>query len=464
MNKSMKERAETCAAAIRKHEEVRIVSHIDADGLTAAAIMCRVLEQLGIEHGVRFVKQLDRGVLDEVADANIPTIFTDLGSGMLSDMPGGMDVIIADHHQIDQNGSVEYHLNPHLFGIDGSTELSGSGCSYLLAQALGSPGLEPGDLSDLAIVGAVGDLQARKFGKLVGCNREILKQGRDRGVLNYKKDLSFFGKQTREIFKLLLYSSDPYLPGLTGNEDASIEFLRKAGIDAGGERWRRWIDLSVEEQQRMVSSLVQYCISKRMSSYHVHRLVTEVYLLTEEQEGTELRDTSEYSTLLNATARYGFADVGLAVCLGDREGKLAEAHELLADHRRNLVEGLKLVRERGITELSHVQYFDAGSSIRDTIVGIVAGMSLTNSRNRNMPIFAFAESDAGLKVSARGTQALIRKGLNLADAIGACAARVGGTGGGHNIAAGATIPRKSKDEFLELMDTAIGEQLRIAGK
>ena len=457
----MKQRADECAATIRRHDEVQVVSHIDADGLTAAAIICHALDRLGIEHDVRFVKQLDKGILKEVADANIPTVFTDLGSGMLSDMPRGMDVVIADHHQIDQDGAegIPYHLNPHLFGIDGSTELSGAGCAYLLAQSLRCPGIQPGDLADLAIVGAVGDLQARKFGKLVGCNREILKQGSDRGVLNYEKDISFFGKQTREVFRLLLYSSDPYLPGLTGNEAASIEFLRKAGIGSGGERWRRWIDLTKEEQQKVVSSLVQHCISRRMSSYHLHRLVTEVYTLCREKEGTEMRDASEYSTLLNATARYGFADVGLAVCLGDRDKKLAEAHDLLADHRKNLVDGLKLVREQGITKLDHVQYFDAGSAIRDTIVGIVAGMSLSNSKNRDTPILAFAESDAGLKVSARGTQNLIRQGLNLADALGTCAASVGGTGGGHNIAAGATIPRGSKDEFLELMDTMVGKQL-----
>ncbi|MCK4652144.1 MAG: DHH family phosphoesterase, partial [Methanosarcinales archaeon] len=101
----MKQRADECAAAIRRHGEVRVVSHIDADGLTAAAIMCHALDRLGIEHSVRFVKQLDKEILDEVADANIPTVFTDLGSGMLSDMPRGMDVVIADHHQIDQDGA-----------------------------------------------------------------------------------------------------------------------------------------------------------------------------------------------------------------------------------------------------------------------------------------------------------------------------------------------------------------------
>ena len=117
--------------------------------------------------------------------------------------------------------------------------------------------------------------------------------------------------------------------------------------------------------------------------------------------------------------------------------------------------GLKFVRDQGITEMNHLQYFDAGSSIKDTIVGIVAGMSLTNIGNRKIPILAFAESDDGTKVSARGTQGLVKRGLNLADAIESCAARFDGIGGGHNIAAGATIPNGSKDEFLELMDTVI---------
>jgi len=36
---------------------------------------------------------------------------------------------------------------------------------------------------------------------------------------------------------------------------------------------------------------------------------------------------------------------------------------------------------------------------------------------------------------------------------------VGGVGGGHNVAAGATIPLQAKQEFLELMDAAVGRQL-----
>jgi RecJ-like exonuclease len=191
----------------------------------------------------------------------------------------------------------------------------------------------------------------------------------------------------------------------------------------------------------------------------LERLIGEVYVLLREREGTELRDASEYSTLLNATARYGHADVGLQVCMGDRERAFQEAQRLLSSHRQNLVNGLKLVSQQGITPLKSIQYFDAGDAILDTIVGIVAGMSFQMA-DRSRPILAFARTAEGdLKVSARGTQDLVRSGLDLAEAMSHSAKAVGGVGGGHNVAAGATIPSSAKTEFLQLVDAAVGRQL-----
>jgi len=185
-----------------------------------------------------------------------------------------------------------------------------------------------------------------------------------------------------------------------------------------------------------------------------------VYVLLNEREGTEMRDASEFSTLLNATARYDHADIGLAVCMGDRETAYEDAKKLLAEHRQNLVNGLMYVKENGITQLDNIQYFDAGSQIKETIVGIIAGMSSTIVENRNLPIIAFAKTEGGIKVSARGTQDLIRRGVNLSEAMSTVSAEVGGAGGGHDIAAGATIPENVKDEFTRKLDLFIGEQLR----
>ena len=225
------------------------------------------------------------------------------------------------------------------------------------------------------------------------------------------------------------------------------------------ERWRRWIDLKQDEKQKIISGLMQYCMRAGLPPYKIEKLIWEVYLLLKEREGTEMRDASEFSTLLNATARYDHADVGLAVCMGDRGDAYDSACELLAEHRRNLVNGLMFVKENGITELNNLQYFDAGSSIKETIGGIIAGMSTSVSANRNKPIIAFANTDDGVKVSARGTQDLIRKGINLSVALSKTSSEVGGGGGGHDIAAGATIPASAKEEFIHKLDAVIGEQI-----
>jgi single-stranded-DNA-specific exonuclease len=453
---TLAKRAGKCAEYIKKHSSALVVSHIDADGLTSAAIMGKALERAGIDYRIRFVKQLDMPTLTEIADQNPELIvFTDLGSGMLDAISSlKLNAVISDHHQ--PQGVYEYHLNPHLFGINGAIELSGSGVAFLIAQELGGNG----DLAALAIVGAVGDLQHAKHGQLVGMNRSILEEGARNKVLGYEKDLMLFGRQTRPIFKLLQYSTDVYLPGLTGSEDASIEFLKKIGIRQHGEKWRRWIDLDPSEKQKIVSALIQSGLSSGLPGFKVERLIGEVYTLLCEREGTEVRDASEYATLLNSTARYDHADIGLAVCMGDREKCFDKACALLNEHRKNLVEGLNFVKEHGVTRMENLQYFDSGNKIRETIVGIVAGMSSSFVNNRELPIIAFADSDGGVKVSSRGNQDLIRKGLNLGEAISEAAKAVGGTGGGHDIAAGAFIPGESKSEFLKILDRKIGSQIR----
>jgi len=450
------EKAGECARHIKGHSEALVISHIDADGVTSAAIMCKTLEREGMDYEVRFLKQLDSAALNEIADMGKQlVIFTDLGSAMTDPINAlGINAVIADHHQ--PSGEGEYHLNPHLFGINGANELSGSGATYLIGRAMGSNR----DLAGLAVVGAIGDLQDSREGRLIGINRQILEEGVEAGVLSFEPDIRLFGRQTRPVHKLLEYCSDPYIPGITGDEAGCLRFLSDLGIKLKEDDWCRWIDLHKDEKQQIVSGLMRLCMASGIPPYKVERLVGEVYTLLKEEEGTELRDASEYSTLLNATARYGHAETGLAVCMGDRSDAYAFAHNLLAQHRRNLSNGLNFVRDEGVTTLENLQYFHARDNIQDTIVGIVAGMSASiKGVNRKLPIIALADAEDGTKVSARGTQDLVRRGLNLAVALKESAEQVGGTGGGHDIAAGATIPRGTEEKFINILNEKVGLQL-----
>ena len=77
-----------------------------------------------------------------------------------------------------------------------------------------------------------------------------------------------------------------------------------------------------------------------------------------------------------------------------------------------------------------------------------------------LPLIGFADTENGeVKVSARGTQELVEKGLDLSLALSKTATALDGVGGGHKIAAGATIPKGKEKEFLDLLEGEIKTQL-----
>ena len=462
--------ATACAERLRAADSVLLASHIDADGLTSAAIAATALERAGIPFDTVFSKQLDESELAGIAATDHETVlFTDFGSGQLDliaahEAAGDFTPVIADHHQ-PADATTEFHLNPLLVGINGASELSGAGASYVLARALEetSPDntVDNRELAGLAVVGAVGDMQAGVDG-LCGANTGIVEEGIAAGVIEESTDLTLYGKQTRPLPKLLEYASDARIPGISNDAAGAIEFLTTLDLDLKpDDEWRCWVDLTDDERQTVASALVRRAVASGVPASRIDDLVGTSYQLAREAPGTELRDVSEFSTLLNATARYERADVGLAVCLGDRGAALDRARQLLRNHRRNLSEGLQWVKTEGITVEDNLQWFDAGTEIRETIVGIVAGMAVgAPGVRRDLPIIAFAEkSETELKVSSRGSHHLTRDGLDLSVVMRESARHVGGDGGGHDVAAGATIPTGTQAEFVDYANELVGTQL-----
>ena len=491
------DRAAACAERLLGADAVLLASHIDADGLTSAAVASSALERAGIRFETVFEKQLDAEAIAGIAAREHDTVlFTDFGSGQLDVISehvaaGDFTAVIADHHQpadpgdchadavtaVDGYADFDEHLNPLLEGINGASELSGAGAAYVLARALadaadgdapasgdapdGDAPADNRDLAALAVVGAVGDMQA-VGGELVGANSGIVAEGVAAGVVDEGTDLTLYGKQTRPLPKLLEYATEVPIPGVSNDQAGAIRFLDSLGLDLKREgEWRTWADLTGEERQTVASALVQRAVERGVPAGKIDSLVGTTYTLAAEPAGTELRDASEFSTLLNATARYERAVVGLAVCLGNRDGALDRARTLLANHRRNLSEGLRLVKEGGVTQAEHVQWFDAGEAIRETIVGIVAGMALgTDGVDSDKPILAFArKNDEETKVSSRGTGPLVGRGLDLSVVMRAASRAVGGDGGGHDITAGATVPAGEEATFVEAADAIVADQI-----
>jgi RecJ-like exonuclease len=250
-------------------------------------------------------------------------------------------------------------------------------------------------------------------------------------------------------------------------------------------------------------------------------MLGDVYLFPSYPIGSASREAKEFATMLNASGRYlhskseavpkepieehsadgeerneGFqGELIIKACL-DPVSFSTDAMSRLGNHRDNLKKGMKEIHS--IVALKHIQYirgriaskensnkFKYTLTAEDTILGIIVGMALDQkpdveeprlSVRDDLPLVALTdvspysmEEDAAgqckngpsgerVKVSGRMKRELVDKGIHLGEAMKQAALKVKGVGGGHNVAAGATIPKKKIKKFLDALDQEIGVQ------
>ncbi len=440
-----------------------IVADYDADGITGSAVLGMALKRLGKDFKIFQSRALNHEKLEYVRGLGDNYIFMDFGSNIVSTLekvfPEGNFAII-DHHEPEKIGSAP-HFNVHLSGGDGSTDLCTSTSAYHVAKRLG----DNKDLAAVAIVGAVADMQDSK-GTLGGYNTEVVQDGVLAGVLEVKKDIRLFGRFSRPLTQFLSYSTEPFLPGLTGDETACQKFVEELGIPLLlNGNWRYYCDLSLEEKQKFISAMYIYGCEHGLSNEALKNLVGDVYELKKEADRTELKDAREFGTMLNACGRHDKPELGIKVCMGDRGQALKDARTILQQHRRMLRDGIDFVQQKGAEDRGSFYFVNGEDRIKPTILGVIVGMLYGALVIKNdKPAFGAAVEDQGkIKISARATWPLVNKGLDLSEVMQA-SRQFGGIGGGHNIAAGASVPKERLEEFLKEANLIIARQMHVTQK
>ncbi len=456
---------------ISAKEQIFVTSHLDSDGLSAAGIIGAALHRRGAYFQLRIIRQLDRAYLSNIStEGPRRYIFSDLGSGQLHHIESALidaPTVILDHHppSIKNTSKNIRQVNPHLCGFDGTHEISGAGVAYLVARHLGASNE---DLAALAVVGAIGDVQDRgEKHTLLSLNKDIIVEDAVAAdVLEAATDIRVFGRETRPIHKALQYTSDPFIPGISNDSEGALSFLSDIGIELkDGDRWRTIASLSKEEKRQLNTALITYMLKRNIPAREAQSIIGRVYTLKRENPGSFLRDAREFSTLLNACGRSDQGGVGVAICMGDRGSLYRKAEAILKEHRRQLAEGLSwLVEDSGSVESRRLlQTFHSRDKITETLVGSIASMALfSRILDWTKPVIAFAfTTDGRVKVSARTTQSVIKSGVHLGEIMRLACEEIGSgsEGGGHSIAAGATIPRGSEERFLEIAERLLAKQL-----
>ena len=457
-NQILKNAAEAFKA-IDKKEVIRVISHLDADGISACSILLKLLNNENRKYSVSIVPQLSRNViLNHSTEPYNVFMFTDIGSGVIEDIKellNGKKVFILDHHTIPETSYEGINfVNPHLCGIDGGKEISGAGVVFKFACAVDSS-ME--DFAHIAIIGAMGDLQDQKG--FLRLNKEILDVAIARGRIKMNKGLRIFGAQTKPLHKALEYCTDPFIPGVSGSESGAIQFLHQIGIDPkNGNGWKKIVHLDDEDMKKLVTGIIM----KRFNETNPDDVLGNIYILPHEQEESPTRDAKEFATLLNACGRLGRASFGIGACLGDKKIK-QQAIRSLNDYKKEIVNALQWYNNsKHSNDIFWGEGFviiNAKENVMSTMIGTLASiLSKSNIMTNNNFILSMARSlENNTKVSLRAINN-VNGEFDLRVIVEEMLKNIGNTeSGGHQNAAGAVIPTDKESEFIEAAKEVLGK-------
>lgn len=443
--------------SISKKDTVRIIGHLDADGICASSIMISAMIKLNRKYTLTILPTITEETLVQLnEESEKHFVFVDLGSGSL-DIVGktlsSKNIFILDHHhpQSDTIYNNITQVNPHLYDIDGSNEISGAGVVFLFTQEL----TNNSDMSRIAIVGAIGDVQENNgFKKL---NSEILDVALKNKLIEVHKGLRFFGLQTKPIHKLLQYSSDIIIPDVTGTESGAISFLQGLGINPQTKKgWKKLADLNEEEKKKLIAAIIMKSNDPRPES-----IFSNNYLLIGEQDDSPFRDAKEFATLLNSCGRLNKASIGIGACLNDKKMKKM-AMDNLSEYRREIVNALNWYKDNAysdkIIRKKNVLIINAEEEVLPTMIGTLGSiLSKSQDIEKNTFILSLARNeDNTTKISLRITAN--PDTINLKDVIQMVIDKIGnGSCGGHSFAAGAVIDTDFEDKFVDAASIILSE-------
>lgn len=437
-------------------ENPLIVHHLDCDGITSGAIVAMAFKNAGKPYSMKMLKRVDNETIASLPQAE-NYVFVDIGSGQLDVLQHGLKnkkVFIIDHHPPNGDDNRITQINPHLFGFNGEVDACSATTAWYCFKHLND-----WMQHEAGIVGAVGDIQDQQG--MVGLNKGMLDDAVEKSLVLKTTDLKMYGRVSRPLISFLSFCTEPFLPGLTGNDKNCAIFLNENNIQTEKDgKTLKYYDLNVFDRKKLASALIAYAAEK-IGEEATTQLVGDVYLFLKEPEDSELRDAYEFSTIMNACGRHDAVEAGVKTCMHEPEA-IQQARAKVAEHRLLISKGISFAKEK-VADLGPFYFIDARGHVSDTVIGTVAGSFYgSGTIKQDKPVLAFSlDEDQNIKVSSRGTKKLIGRGLHLGEVMRKASEAAGGLGGGHNIAAGGAFKptKENVDAFLKKAREVIEVQL-----
>jgi single-stranded-DNA-specific exonuclease len=415
-----------------ENKEITLISHFDTDGISSAAIMIKTLKKLDKKFNVTILKSLDNEFIEKIPKESLLLIL-DLGSGSIEKIKetGIKDVFIIDHHQISIETEIPNNIeiiNPELHN---KQKISASGLTYLFCKEID---FENKKFAKLGVLGMVGDTLEKEISNL---NHDILNDGE----IKKKKSLLIY-PSTRPINRTLEYSSNPFIPGITGDTKGVLELLREAEIKPLNGKYKSLIELNENEMEKIITAIML-----RNPKTKNKKIIGDIFLI---KMFNKLEDARELSAIVNACSRLGNPNIAIKFCMEIPSSK-KKAESIHTKYKQHIISSLKLSTEIAKSQKGNLVIINAKDKIKDSIIGTMASIISNSSIYEEGTIIvamALTENKDKIKVSVRNVG---NYGKNMREMLISILKEMDSKGevGGHEFAAGCKIEKKEEIEFIK---------------
>jgi single-stranded-DNA-specific exonuclease len=243
-------------------------------------------------------------------------------------------------------------------------------------------------------------------------------------------------------------SLDPYFEEYSGRPDAVRKLLKELGIDPTLPT----LALVGEPAKKLASRLHAALEKRGVVLDRLPTLVGERYAL---KHASGVPTIFALAHLMEAATAFKAHDVALRTLSGDLNAA-REARSVYRKRLANILQEVDRMRPR-VEEGKNCRWAETKDGAN---TGVYAHTLLTYVHGDDKPFIAYCRTGQVAKFSSRGSPRLYHAGVDLSIGMGEAAKKVGGHGGGHPGASGATVPQDQIEAFLRHLDATLGSLRR----
>jgi single-stranded DNA-specific DHH superfamily exonuclease len=418
---------------------VRIVGDDDSDGITSTYQVGNALRRAGYDVDLKIMPIHSPQDVDiAFNEPRDGYVVLDSGSGMIDYIDSfRVPTLILDHHRVqDVKVQNTFEVNPRRIGGDRVEHVSTSILGAMFAAETGNHW----DVSFAGIAGAISDRQhLGGFNGLVGY---VVAGAMKQGIISSSPGFALVGDTVEQS---IADSLDPYFEGFTGRPDAVRGLLAKLGIQPDLPT----IQLVGEPAKKLAAALTEPLEKRGVVIERMPIVYGERYAL---HHASKVPTLFALAQLMEAATAAKAHDVALRTLHGDPNAA-KEAKAVYRKRLGNILNEIDRLRLR-VHEEKNIRWAETKDGSN---TGVYAHTLLTYVHGDDKPFIIFCRTGDTAKFSSRGSPSLYHAGKDLSIGLGQAAQKVGGHGGGHPGASGATIPNGKVEEFLGHLDRIIGE-------